>query len=155
MCACVRADNLVFVSVSRVFRRSVLDLVLKTSNSARLVLLKFNEPYAKWWWWARPHVQIHSIDRSGQICNIWRSCNTKSVARYDHQVVADRQKRACSFCAVREPCTEMSPWLAVMIRTSNLTWYFEHRDRNRFQRLNLEWLKDVRIFRVSADNVSK
>ena len=31
-----------------------------------------------------------------------------------HQVV-DRQKHACSFCAVSKPCTEVSPGLAVMI----------------------------------------
>ena len=37
------------LSVPRFFRRLVLDLVLKTSNtsSARLVLLKFNKSYAK------------------------------------------------------------------------------------------------------------
>ena len=45
-----------------------------------------------------------------------RGCNTKRVARHDHQAVA-RQKHACSFCAVSEPCrsTGMSPGLAVMI----------------------------------------
>ena len=32
----------------------------------------------------------------------------KRVAGYYYQVL-DRQKRACSFCAVSEPCTEMSP----------------------------------------------
>ena len=52
------------------------------------------------------------LEVKGQICNIWRAFNTKRVARY-HQVV-DRQKRACSFCAVIEPCTEMSPRLAVI-----------------------------------------
>ena len=50
-----RADNLVLVkfrfsalSIPRFFfRRLDLNLVLKTSNSARLVLLKSNEHYAK------------------------------------------------------------------------------------------------------------
>ena len=68
------------------FRRLVLDLVLKTSDSARLVLLKSNEHYAKIDDGGdHAHVQSHSFERSGQICNIWRGCNTKSVARYDHQ----------------------------------------------------------------------
>ena len=35
------------LSVPRFFWRLVLDLVLKTSNSARLVLLKSNKHYAK------------------------------------------------------------------------------------------------------------
>ena len=50
-----RADNLVLerfgfsaLSVARLCRRLVLNLVLKTSNSARLVLPKSNEHYAKW-----------------------------------------------------------------------------------------------------------
>ena len=50
-----RADNLVLVKFGfsalierpSFFRRLVLDLVLKTSNSARLVLLKSNDHYAK------------------------------------------------------------------------------------------------------------
>ena len=151
-----RADNLVLVkfgfsavSVPRFFRRLVLDLVLKTSNSAHLVLLKSNEHYAKWWSWARPHVQIHSIERSGQICNIWRGCNNKSVARYDHQVV-DRQKHACSFCAVSEPCrsTEMSPWLAGIISVD-----FDSEVALRTQVPVFH--SKLRIFRVSADDVSE
>ena len=106
------------LSVPRFFWRLVLDLVLKTSNSARLVLLKSNERNAKWWWSARRHVQIHSIERRERIGNIWRGCNTKSIARYDHQVV-DRQKQACMYFlrSYSEPCrsTEMSPGLPVMI----------------------------------------
>ena len=134
----------------------MLVLVLKTSNSARLVLLKSNEHYAKWWWWARPHVQIHSIEISEQFCNIWRGCKTKSVARYDYQVV-DRQKHVCSFCAVSEPCrsTEMSPgcshdqcWLGFGRGTSNADTSFQHSKLK-------HWLREVRIFRVSADNVLK
>ena len=117
-----RADNLVLVKFGfralrgpSFFRRLVLDLVLKTSNSARLVLLKFNKNYAKWWWWARPHFQIHSIERSGQICNIWRDCNTKCCTIWPS---GSRSTEACMLFLrswQAAPCIEMSPWLAVMI----------------------------------------
>ena len=89
-----------------------------------------------------------------------RSAQGKSDPRLPATFVVDRQKRAYSFCAVSELCTEMSPWLAVMMSVdikldvvlrTQIPWV-----RNRFQHSHLEqWLKDVRIFRVSADNVSK
>ena len=40
-------------------------------------------------------IPLSGIERSGQICNIWRGFNTKSVARFDHQAV-DREKRLAS-----------------------------------------------------------
>ena len=129
----------------------MLYLVLKTSNSARLVLLKSNEHYAKWWRWARPHVQIHSIERSGQFCNIWRGCNTKNVARYDHQVVlVDRQKHV--FCTVTSlvdlpKCHRDLQALSVL--TSIRTRHFERRYQFFTQNCEISELVPI-MFRNSA-----
>ena len=35
------------------------------------------------------------IERSERICNIWRGCNAKCVARYDHQLVLSTSTEAC------------------------------------------------------------
>ena len=63
--------------------------------------------------------------------------------------VLDRQKHACSFCAVSEPCrsTEMSLWLAGIISVD-----FDSEVTLRTQVPVFH--SKLRIFRVSADNVS-
>ena len=98
-------------------------------------------------------IPLKEVDRSAPFGEV---ATLKVLHDNDHQVlVVDRQKRACSFCAVSEPHTEMSPGQAVMIRlTSIRTWNADI--SNRFQHSKLkQWLNEVRIFTVSADNVSK
>ena len=103
-------------------------------------------------------IPLKEVDRSAPFGEV-ASYATQSVARYDHQIlVVDRQKRACSFCAVSEPYTEMSPGLAMthvdfdsdMERRYQLI-------KQPFSTLKIlkQWLNEVRIFTVSADNVSK
>ena len=139
----------------------MLDLVLKTLNSARLVLLKSNEHDAK------INDDDDDDDDDGQDhmfrfiplrkVRVDRSATFGEVATpkvlHDMHQVVDRQKRACSFTQLVKRHRDFHSW---PVLTSNLTWYYEHRYRDRFQHSNLEqWLKDVRICRVSADNVSK
>ena len=56
-------------------------------------------------------IPLKEVDSSATFGEV---ATPKVLYDYGHQVV-DRQKHACSFCAVSEPCTEMSPGPAVMI----------------------------------------
>ena len=101
----------------------------KNSCYSRYSIINEWPQYAKWWWWARPHVQIHSIERSGQICNIWRGCNTKSV----HNMTSgsrSTEARMLFFAQLASPvdlpkCHRDLQWWSVLtlIRRGN----FEHR----------------------------
>ena len=79
----------------------MLDLVLKTSNSARLVLLKPNEHCAK------NNDDDDVQDHMFRFIPLKEVDRSKTIGEVETPKVA--QKHTCSFCAVTKPWTEMSP----------------------------------------------
>ena len=101
---CSRADNL------------VLDLVLKTSNSAPEIQRTLCQKSSG----ARPHVQIHStvkkVDRSATFGEV-------ATPKVLHDITIREKKHACSFCAVSEPSTAGNVTTGMTCRHDQLTWY--------------------------------
>ena len=116
----------------------MLDLVLKTSDSARLVLLKSNEYYAEWWWlWARPPIvrhcgkwtdlQVQHLERLQlqKCCKIWpsRSRSTEACMLFLRSQRALHQN-------VTVTCSHDQCWLQTGQYTGRQWWYLKRNFHN-------------------------
>ena len=150
------------LSVPRFFRRLVLNfiIVLKTSNSARLSAPEIQQTQCQmmvigkttfsdsfhWKKWT----DLQHLERlqHQKCCTIWPSGSTSRSTEASMHALFAQLSSPEIYRNVTGTCSHDHCSLRFGRGTSNADTSFQHSKLK-------QWLKEVRIFRVSADNVSK
>ena len=100
-------------------------------------------------------IPLKEVDRSATL--IFGEVATPKVFHDHDDVLVDRQKHACSFCALCAPkCHRDFHAVIISVDFELDVVLLTQTPYNRFQHSNLEQgSKDVQIFKVSGDSVSK